>query len=60
MIRALLCHSNCQTPVPKYGWSYVLTYVGIIFAAYLICGFGLAGIKCLRFAPNKQFKNNFH
>ena len=46
--------------VPKYGWSYVLTYVGIIFAAYLICGFGLAGIKCLRVAPNKQFKNDFH
>jgi len=46
--------------VPKYGWSYALTYVGIIFAAYLICGFGLAGIKCLRVAPNKQFKNNFH
>ncbi len=46
--------------VPKYGWSYVLTYVGIVFAAYLICGFGLAGIKCLRVAPNKQFKNNFH
>ncbi|HEM6189678.1 TPA: Pr6Pr family membrane protein [Streptococcus suis] len=33
--------------VPKYGWSYVLTYAGTIFVAYLICGFMLAGVKSL-------------
>ncbi len=33
--------------VPKYGWAYVLTYAGIIFAAYLLFGFLLAGVKSL-------------
>ncbi|HFU4024557.1 TPA: Pr6Pr family membrane protein [Streptococcus suis] len=31
--------------VPKYGWPYVLTYVGVIFMSYLVAGFLLAGIK---------------
>ncbi|HFI0143426.1 TPA: Pr6Pr family membrane protein [Streptococcus suis] len=33
--------------VPNYGWTYVLTYAGTIFVAYLICGFILAGVKSL-------------
>lgn len=43
--------------VPKHGWAYVLTYAGIIFVAYLFCGFLLLAIKSLnlrRPAPIKS------
>lgn len=33
--------------VPKYGWSYVLTYAATIFMAYLLAGYGLLLIKSI-------------
>ncbi|MGQ7461070.1 Pr6Pr family membrane protein [Streptococcus suis] len=42
--------------VPKYGWPYVLTYSGIIFVAYLICGFILAGVKSLNVRRSLLYK----
>ncbi|MBM7314113.1 Pr6Pr family membrane protein [Streptococcus suis] len=34
--------------VPKYGWTYVLTYAGTIFVAYLLVGFFLFFVKSWR------------
>ncbi|MFX3683378.1 hypothetical protein ACJBPO_10485, partial [Streptococcus suis] len=34
--------------VPKYCWTYVLTYAGVIFVAYLFCGFILAVLKSIK------------
>lgn len=39
--------------VPKYGWSYVLMYAGVIFIAYLFFGYVLYGIKSI---PYKIYK----
>lgn len=33
--------------VTKYGWNFVLTYVGTIFVIYLVAGFALLGIKSI-------------
>lgn len=33
--------------VTKYGWSYVVTYAGIIFVAYLVSGYILYGLKSI-------------
>lgn len=38
--------------VPKYGWSYVLTYAGTIFVAYLVFGFVLTGVKSVNVRRN--------
>lgn len=40
--------------VPKYGWSYVLTYAVTIFIAYLVSGYLLFGIKSLPLTRRKR------
>lgn len=35
--------------VPKYGWTYVLTYATKIFLAYLLAGYGLLLVKSVAF-----------
>lgn len=44
--------------VPKYGWTYVLTYAGVIFVAYLVCGFLLAGLKSIKLKTSLSFGKN--